>query len=98
MSTNLLAPWRVLRIGTNCSPAATAVTLTSPPSTVAVSTLHHWYFGRITWSSKKGDARLAPGFNHKWCKHCSPDDSLPAHFTMSLSSNDDIMAILLAGQ
>src|SRR5262245_8863995 len=39
-------------MGRNCSSAATAVTPTSPPSTAAMSLLHHWCFTHIAVSSR----------------------------------------------
>src|SRR5262249_5363455 len=48
-------------MGRNCAPAAaTAVTLTSPPSMAATSTLHHWYCSRIAESSRLLCSRLSP--------------------------------------
>src|SRR5262249_45434876 len=59
--TNLLSPSRAASTGRNCSPAAaTAVTPTSPPSTAATSTLHHWCFRGIALFSSPRGCRLGP--------------------------------------
>src|SRR5262245_59066829 len=53
-------PSRTPRIGINCSPAATAVTPTSPLSTAATSPLHHGCFKRIAVSSSHLGSRPGP--------------------------------------